>query len=127
MAKKQITAWVSDEVYAALKAQAEKEKGDLSPLTARVLARAIADGVQGSPRYSPVVEAFKEAVGVATRAEIELVAECASKAALYAMAGRTEVGQLLTKKLGEQGAKTVQQEAWRRAVEDLRKPLEGES
>jgi hypothetical protein len=126
MGKRQITAWVSEEVYSALKARAESEKSDLSRVTAHTLARAIADGVQGSPRYSPVVEAFTDATKEAMRDEVNLVAECSSKAALYAIAGRLEVGQLLKAKLGEAQARAVQIEAWRKAVEELKRPLEGE-
>jgi hypothetical protein len=125
VAKRQITTWVSEEVYEALKARAQGEQDDLSRVTAGVLARAIADGVQGSPRYAPVVAAFQVATAEAMQGEVNLVAECASKAALYSIAGRLELGQLLIKKLGEGQARAVQQAAWRKAIEELRKPLEG--
>lgn len=127
MAKRQITAWVSEEVFNALKARAELEREDLSPVTARVLARAVANGVEGSPRYAPVVATFQVATKKAMQEKINLVAECASKAALYAIAGRLETGQLLKIRLGEGQARAVQQAAWRKAVEELRGAPEGEA
>ena len=126
MAKRQITAWVSEEVFNSLKARAELEHDDLSPVTARVLARAIADGVEGSPRDAPVVAAFQVATKKVMQEKINLVAECASKAALYAIAGRLETGQLLKARIGEGQARAVQQAAWRKAVEELRGAPEGD-
>ena len=126
MAKRQITAWVSEEVFNSLKARAEVEHDDLSPVTARVLARAIADGVEGSLHYAPVVAAFQAATKKAMQEKINLVAECASKAALYAIAGRLETGKLLKVRLGDGQARAVQQAAWRKAVEELRGAPEGE-
>jgi hypothetical protein len=126
MAKQKITVWVSNEVFTAIKARADSERADLSPTTAKILARAIADGVQGSLRYSPTVQAFQEAVGEATKAKVELVAGVASKAALYAIAGRMEIQHLLVQKFGVEAAKSIQQEGWRKAIEALKKPLERE-
>lgn len=126
MAKLKITTWVSVEVFEAIQARANADKADLSPTTARILARAITDGIQGSPRYSPTVEVFQEAVGEATKEKVDLVAGVTSKAALYSIAGRLEVQHLLVQKFGVQAAKSVQQEAWRNAIEALKKPLERE-
>ena len=58
MAKRQLTAWVSEATFTTLQSRAKTEGVDLSPLTADILDRAIADGVQGSVRYAPVVKAF---------------------------------------------------------------------
>lgn len=124
MAKRQITTWVSEAVFEALKARADREEDDLSRVTAGVLARAISDGVQGSPRYAPVVEAFQVATAKAMREEVNLVAGCASKTALYSIAGRLGLAQLLVRRLGEGQARAVQEAAWRKAVEELRRPVE---
>ncbi len=126
MAKRQLTAWVSEATFNTLQSRARTEGIDLSPLTASILARAIADGVQGSVRYAPVVEAFGAAVTDAMTKEVNFIAGCASKTALYALATRFELRRLLARKLGEEAARVVAQEAWRKAVEELRKPPEVE-
>lgn len=126
MPKKQITVWVSESVFDALKDRAEGEHADLSPVTASVLARAVADGVPGSPRYAPVIEAFQTAVARATRDEVDVVAGIASKTALYTIAGRLELRWLLVKRLGEVQARAVQTEAWRKAVDLLKHPIEAD-
>jgi hypothetical protein len=126
MAKQKITVWVRNEVFEAIKARADAERTDLSPTTARIFTRAIADGVQGSLRFSPTVQAFQEAVSEATKPKVELVAGVASKAALYAIAGRRETQHLLVQKFGVEAAKSIQQEGWRKAIEALKKPLERE-
>ena len=126
MPKKQITVWVSETVFDALKDRADEEHADLSPVTASVLARAVADGVPGSLRYAPVIEAFQTAVAKATRDEVEVIAGIASRTALYTIAGRFQIRWLLIKRLGEVQARAVQTEAWRRAVELLRQPIEAD-
>ena len=126
MAKRQLTAWVSEATFTTLQSRAKTEGADLSPLTADILDRAIADGVQGSVRYAPVVKAFGATVTDAMSEEVNFIADCASKTALYALAARFELRRLLAKRLGEEAARAVAQEAWRKAVEELRKPPEGE-
>jgi hypothetical protein len=124
MPKEKITIWVPTDVAKTLRAKAVLEKDDLSPVVARVVAKAVADGVEGSPRYAPAVEAFKEAVSAASRGAMNAVAADASKAALYAIASRLEGAHLLEKKFGTEQGKRIAKEAWRKAIELLRKDLE---
>ena len=74
MAKRQITAWVSEATFTTLQSRAKTEGADLSPLTADILDRAIADGLPRSVRYASVVKAFGGTVTDAMSEEVNFIA-----------------------------------------------------
>jgi hypothetical protein len=123
VAKEKLTVWVEVGVAKAIRAKAASEKSDVSNVAAALLKAAVQEGTVGSSSTRSAVGAFRKEIRGAVREAVNDLASVASKAALYAIAGRLEVMRLMEEELGVEVSRKVHNEAWRRAIEALRKPL----
>lgn len=125
MKKVKITTWVDERVAKVIMSRVETKNSTVSNVAADMLKLAVRGDFASIGVDEKIMEMFGEAVNRSMQEVANDLASLVSNGALYAIAGRLELGALLVKEFGEPASQKICNDAWKKAIEQVRAPLEG--